>query len=121
VIPIEDSVLYVEPIYIRAAGISSIPEVREIVVGYQDGDEFVYGIGVNLETALDDLFRGMKALIVDDGEGDAIGGVAGGAATQDGQVMTDDERAAALAELNERYAEMKRALDEMGDLIERLQ
>jgi uncharacterized membrane protein (UPF0182 family) len=57
VIPIEDSVLYVEPIYIRAAGVSSIPEVRQIVVGYQAGDEFIYGIGSNLDNALKDLFK----------------------------------------------------------------
>lgn len=56
VIPVESSILYVEPIYIRASGNSSIPEVREIVVGYQSGDEFIYGIGTNLGEAIKEMF-----------------------------------------------------------------
>ena len=72
VVPIEDSVLYIEPIYIRAAGVSSIPEVREIIVGYQDGDEFIYGIGTNLDNALKDLFN-----ISDWDNSDGGGGVGG--------------------------------------------
>ncbi|NTV89794.1 MAG: COG1615 family transporter, partial [Clostridiales bacterium] len=61
VIPIENSILYVEPIYIKSSGASSIPEVREIVVGYQSGEDFRYGIGTNLDKALDDLFSGQSS------------------------------------------------------------
>jgi hypothetical protein len=56
VIPIEHSVLYVEPIYIKSNG-QAIPEVRKIVVGYQVGNEFMYGEGVDLDSALKDLFK----------------------------------------------------------------
>src|SRR5699024_574318 len=36
VIPIEDTVLYVEPIYIESSNESSLPEVKQVVVGYED-------------------------------------------------------------------------------------
>lgn len=57
VIPIENSVLYVEPIYIKSTG-QAIPEVREIVVGYQVGNEFKYGIGTDLDAAMRNLLAG---------------------------------------------------------------
>ncbi len=58
VIPIENSVLYVEPIYIQSKSESSIPQVKKIIVGYQDGTDFKHGIGNNLEDALNNLFEG---------------------------------------------------------------
>ncbi|MCL2164844.1 MAG: UPF0182 family protein, partial [Oscillospiraceae bacterium] len=77
VIPIENSVLYVEPIYIKATGQFSIPEVRQIVVGYQSGDDFINGIGSNLDGALLDLF-GISDWSVIDGSGGATAAGAGG-------------------------------------------
>ncbi|MBE3556846.1 MAG: UPF0182 family protein [Firmicutes bacterium] len=35
-IPVKDAILYVEPIYLRANGTSSIPEVRQVIVGYNE-------------------------------------------------------------------------------------
>lgn len=58
VIPIENSVLYVEPIYIQSKSESSIPQVKKIIVGYQEGADFKHGIGDNLEDALNNLFKG---------------------------------------------------------------
>ncbi|EGD45844.1 protein of unknown function UPF0182 [Ruminiclostridium papyrosolvens DSM 2782] len=58
VIPIENSILYVEPIYIQANSASSIPQVKRVVVGYQQGADFKHGIGDNLESALNNLFGG---------------------------------------------------------------
>lgn len=58
VIPIENSVLYVEPIYIKSEGTSSIPQVKKVIVGYQQGADFKHGIGNNLDDALSDLFNG---------------------------------------------------------------
>lgn len=58
VIPIENSVLYVEPIYIQSDSTSSIPQVKKVVVGYQQGNDFKHGIGDNLDAALKDLFNG---------------------------------------------------------------
>ena len=59
VVPVEDSILYVEPIYVQASGPSSIPQVRQIVIGYQKGNEFKYGIGDNLNAALNNLYAGV--------------------------------------------------------------
>ena len=51
VIPIEDSILYVEPVYLEATN-SSIPEVKRVIVCY--GDQIAYES--NLADALDSLF-----------------------------------------------------------------
>lgn len=58
VIPIENSILYVEPIYIQANSASSIPQVKRVVVGYQQGADFKHGIGDNLDSAINNLFGG---------------------------------------------------------------
>lgn len=58
VIPIENSVLYVEPIYIQSDSNSSIPQVKKVVVGYQQGTDFKHGIGNDLDDALNNLFDG---------------------------------------------------------------
>ncbi len=36
VIPIEDTVLYVEPVYIESSNESSLPEVKQVVMAYED-------------------------------------------------------------------------------------
>jgi len=51
VIPIEDSLLYVEPVYLEATN-SSIPEVKRVIVAY--GDEIAYK--ATLAEALEALF-----------------------------------------------------------------
>lgn len=58
VIPIENSVLFIEPIYIKAETESSIPQVKMVVAGYQQGDDFKSGVGSNLDQALEKLFSG---------------------------------------------------------------
>jgi uncharacterized membrane protein (UPF0182 family) len=52
IIPIKKSLLYVEPLYLRAAGEKSIPEMKNVVVGY--GDQIV--LANNIESALAKLF-----------------------------------------------------------------
>ena len=47
VIPIKDSLIYVEPIYLRAEQ-SELPELKRVIIGYQDNIE----IGLTLEDAL---------------------------------------------------------------------
>lgn len=53
IIPIEKSLLYVEPLYLRAAGEKSIPEMKNVIVGY--GDQIV--LANNIESALAQLFN----------------------------------------------------------------
>ena len=36
VIPIEDSLLYVEPMFMKASGENSLPEMRRVIVAYKD-------------------------------------------------------------------------------------
>ena len=59
VIPIEDSLMYVEPVYLEAAN-GSLPEVKRVIVVY--GDKIAYKS--NLADALDTLFG--------DGAGDPL-------------------------------------------------
>ena len=52
VIPIEDSLVYVEPVYLEAANTGSLPEVKRVIVSY--GDRIAYE--ATLGAALDSLF-----------------------------------------------------------------
>jgi uncharacterized protein len=52
VIPIEESILYIEPIYVRADVANAIPEVKRVVAGFQRGDEFIFGVGVDLKNSI---------------------------------------------------------------------
>ena len=54
VIPVKDSLIYVEPVYLRAEQ-SELPELKRVIVGYQDNIE----IGFTLEEALVKLFSGV--------------------------------------------------------------
>ena len=106
VIPIENSVLYVEPIYIRSSNNSSIPEVRELVVGYQSGDEFRYGIGPSMESALANLFSG---LIVNPPE-----------TTTPGVTPSTGVDQQKIDDIVKKYDELMKQLDELGGLIDKL-
>lgn len=53
VIPIEDTILYVEPIYIESSNESSLPEVKQVVIGY--GDYIV--MESTFEKALDEILN----------------------------------------------------------------
>jgi len=57
VIPIEKSLLYVQPLYLAAADKGGLPELRRVIVAY--GDEVV--MEENLEIALERLFGGKRA------------------------------------------------------------
>ncbi len=52
VIPIEDSIVYVEPVYLEASNTGSLPEVKRVIVAY--GDRIAYE--PTLAAALDTLF-----------------------------------------------------------------
>jgi len=66
VIPVRDSLIYVEPIYLRAEQ-SELPELKQVIVGYQDR----IGIGDTLEDALYNVF-GLRELIVQKEEEEVI-------------------------------------------------
>ncbi len=66
VIPVEDSILYVEPIYLAAEGGQSLPEVKKVIVAY--GDQVV--MMPTLKEALDVIFgdETVDEVIEDPGE-----------------------------------------------------
>lgn len=102
IVPVENSILYVEPVYVKAPGNSAIPEVRKVVAGYQSGDQFIYGIGKNLSSALDNLFDSDR----EDGQ------------DQEPDGSKIDSRN--LDRLLEKYNELKKQLEELGEMIENL-
>jgi uncharacterized membrane protein (UPF0182 family) len=53
IVPIKSSLLYIEPIYIRATGKNSIPEMKRIVVGYDDK----LLLSDSIENALEQIFN----------------------------------------------------------------
>lgn len=131
VIPIEESILYVEPLYIQSESQSSIPQVRKIIVGYQKGNDFKAGIGDSLNDAINNLFKDVKpptpqapqtpgttspnapAALVPP----AV--VAPGTGTNAGQEKkTDEERL--VNEIITKYDTLKKQLDDLGNLIKEL-
>lgn len=57
VVPIEDSLLYVEPIYIKADNPNSLPEMKRVIVAYQDK----VVMEETLQLALDKIFGVKKS------------------------------------------------------------
>ncbi|MBU3161731.1 UPF0182 family protein [Clostridium frigoris] len=53
IVPIKNSLLYIEPMYLRAKGKTSIPEMKKVIVSY--GDKII--LGDNIELALDQIFN----------------------------------------------------------------
>jgi uncharacterized membrane protein (UPF0182 family) len=77
VLPIEDSLLYVEPVYLEATN-SSIPEVKRVIVAY--GDQIAYE--PTLAEALDKLFG--------EGSGDKYSGSNSSASQAGGDAKKQD-------------------------------
>lgn len=135
VVPIEDSILYVEPIYVKASVASATPEIRKIVVGYQKGDELHYGIGDNLDKALSDLFirSGISPTIAGKSEEtknpNTTNNTQSTATTpqptvapnsQNNGTESKNARDALLKDLSGRYDSVKKQVDDMGNLLEQL-
>ncbi|MCK5812306.1 MAG: UPF0182 family protein [Clostridiales bacterium] len=106
VVPIGNSILYVEPIYIKAAGSSAIPEVREVVTGFQLEEQFIYGIGKNVTEAITNMFAKVGVEVNDEGE-----------------IILPDEGndGELLTQLQQLYDDLYKQLDELDKLINSLQ
>lgn len=125
VIPIEDTVLYVEPIYIKSASKSAVPEVKKIVVGYQVGEEFRYGTGSNLDEAIKNLFTGANTNTsttpnVPQPNQTPTDNQPQTQPNQNPQTNTGTIDKKVYDELMKKYDEMKKQIDEMGKLIDQL-
>jgi uncharacterized membrane protein (UPF0182 family) len=66
VIPIEDALMYVRPLYLRSAG-GKIPELKRVIVAYQNQ----IAMEETLELALDKIFRRGVVIKLPDAEPDA--------------------------------------------------
>lgn len=53
ILPIKNSLLYIEPLYLRASGTSSIPEMKKIVISY--GDKLL--LVDNVQSGLEQIFN----------------------------------------------------------------
>ncbi|KZL88415.1 UPF0182 family protein [Clostridium magnum] len=53
IVPINNSLLYVEPMYLRASGKNSIPEMKRVIVSY--GENII--LAENIESALEQMFN----------------------------------------------------------------
>lgn len=105
VIPIEKSVLYVEPVYIQAEGKSSIPQVRKVVVGYQSGNDFKSGVGDDLNGALRALFKDIKLTTPEQ-------------KTTEGNVKPANEKL--INDISNKYDELKKQIDDLGKMLSEL-
>ena len=83
VIPIDDSLLYVEPIYLESSTETSLPEVKRVIVAYKDQISYA----PTLSEALSNLFH-MENYEVD------AGITAGAGAVSSGDTETDDNDSA---------------------------
>ncbi|MCX8131940.1 MAG: UPF0182 family protein [Clostridia bacterium] len=124
VIPFEESVLYVEPIYIKSASQSSIPQVRKVVVGFQKGNDFIHGVGDTLDAALDNLFEGISTTPVkpaDNTKPDtAVPDVEIKPDTEGNAVTTPADKDKIIKDIRSKYDSMKKQLDELGKLLDEL-
>ncbi|MBC7764907.1 MAG: UPF0182 family protein, partial [Hyphomonadaceae bacterium] len=64
VIPVNRSILYVEPVYITATGQTSLPEIKRVIVAY--GEKII--MQPTLELALKGIFGGAVPKVTDTGE-----------------------------------------------------
>jgi len=95
VIPVEDSLLYVEPIYLQSSTSSSLPEVKRVIVVYNDKIAYENTLGEALESMFGTNIGDLNHV----GEVDAVGGDAAavdGAAPAEG--TTEDGGSAVLSQ-----------------------
>jgi uncharacterized protein len=116
-LPLEDTVLYVEPIYIESSNETSLPEVKQVVVAYGDHIAMEATFDEALEKILDRVEKGIKPEEVPGAEDTAEGTDEG--ATEEGQqeqpdsdpILNADE---VLGEVSDLFDQYQKALTE-GD------
>jgi uncharacterized membrane protein (UPF0182 family) len=98
VIPIDDSLLYVEPVYLESSNDTSLPEVKRVIVAY--GDQIAYA--PTLAEALDSLFN-MGDVYVDENTADGYGPLAGTESSEDGGDTASMSMSQLAQKANEAY------------------
>jgi uncharacterized membrane protein (UPF0182 family) len=122
VIPIEQSLVYVEPVYLAAAN-SSMPEVRRVIVAYDDRIAYES----TLSAALESLFG--RGATDSAGAGNAGGGQSTGGSNSQVDIMTADElileannayERAVSAQRNGDWSTYGRELQNLSDYLKKL-
>ena len=121
VVPIEDTVLYVEPLYIESNNETSLPEVKQVIVAYQDY--------IVMEPTLDQAIGRLMDLI-DEGvspqeaeESQQREGASSDAVTSDELITEIKEQFDAYRQANQdgNYEEAGRALKQLEQLLQNWQ
>ncbi len=85
VIPIEDTLLYVEPLYIESSNETSLPEVKQVIVAYQDYIVMEPTLGEAIEKLVSYVDAGVDPSELDEATGDS------GKADKDGDNSDEED------------------------------
>src|SRR5699024_3752377 len=94
VIPIEDTVLYVEPIYIESSNETSLPEVKQVIMAYEDYIVMEETYDEALEQILRSIDLGIKHPDAEENEVDEPG-------NNEDEETNDDEQAEPIVDAEE--------------------
>ena len=113
IIPIKNSLLYVEPMYLRAKGEKSIPEMKKVIVSY--GDKII--LANNIESALQQIFdytdKNNTSKPEDNLNLDSK-------ALEDIKMAKDLYNKALEAQKNGKWAEYGTFIKQLGDILEKI-
>lgn len=116
IVPINNSLLYVEPMYLRASGKNSIPEMKRVIVSY--GENII--LSENIESALEQMFNYKQE---DKGKNVSQGNTAG---VNSAEKMTKIKQAKELydkaleAQKSGDWAKYGEYIKQLGDMITEL-
>lgn len=119
VIPVEDTLLYVEPIYIESSNESSLPEVKQVIMSYEEHI-------VMEETFEKSLAKLLKLIDPAQAETPSTPGDDAGEQPDDGLELGDEDAEQLLREVGELFTAYQAALSsgnwvESGELLEQLE
>lgn len=107
VIPVEDTLLYVEPIYLESTNTTSLPEVKQIVVAYQD----YIVMEPTLDQALDRLLTLIGSGVPPEEAEEHIGGgdLDGGGQAGGGTIVPGAEPTIILEQIRDAFRDYREA------------
>lgn len=108
VVPVEDALLYVEPIYLQADNPNSLPEMKRVIVSYEDK--------VVMEESLDLALAEIFGVANRTGSGTGSQGTTG-SGTMTGEAQEVQQL---LNQINDLFQESEDNMDELRDLIQQL-
>ncbi|MEG1257139.1 UPF0182 family protein [Clostridium sp.] len=111
IIPIGNSLLYVEPLYLRASGENSIPEMKNVIVGF--GDKLV--LEKDITTALAKLFG-----ITEENASDKVQGDGGTVDSSNLEKIKEVYTNAIESQKNGDWSKYGEYINELGNLINEL-